>query len=103
MRQNEPLFTCLPSDVLGEVMREFARRADQTGTMMLEASDVTAINRGLQEAFRVVRALENEVSTLRWENRAACDRFYDDSRKDDEALLEAFRAPNVILFPEKGS
>lgn len=85
------------SDVLRPLLRHFEAI---DGEIAISAEGANLIKRELREAYRVTRELENEVSAKRWNELAAFDEAINE-READEQLLEAFRAPNVIMFPEK--
>lgn len=87
------------SDILRPLLRRFEAI---DGEIAINAEGALLIKRELREAFKVTRELENEISAKRWNELAEIDAQVNE-RLDDEKLLEAFNAPNVILFPERQS
>ena len=85
------------SDVLRGILKRFE---SIEGDVYIDGRGATIIRRELREAYKVSRELENEVSAQRWNALAATDPNPIE-RESDEQMLEAFSAPNVIMFPEK--
>jgi len=79
------------SDVLRPILKRF-EIAD--GETLVTANDVVTLRMELRTAYKVVRELENEVSAKRWNELAAHDQKMN-------RYVEAQKADNVIMFPEK--
>lgn len=80
MKRNEKIFYERPSDIISELYQELHEEVASDGDAYLFPKDASRFCRRLQEAFKQVRQLENEVSATRWNSRSELDAHVDDAK-----------------------
>lgn len=90
-----------PEQYLTDLIKPLLGRFEnELGSVEISNEGVEQICNQLREIYCCARDFQNALSQAQWQNKALIED--EPSAEDDAALLEAFRAENVILFPELG-